>query len=119
MIKTKFENINKWYNKNLGKIVLLFLVVVFFTTSIAYIPYLNIILRSSMGILISLIVFYLLFPPPTKFLTFLCIMVLFLSYISVVLRVNFILDWLGSLIFLLLIFMITNFANDLHKREKQ
>lgn len=118
MIRSKLETIKKWYNNNLGKIVLLFFVVVFFTTSIAYIPYLNIILRSSVGILISLVTFYLLFPPSLKTLTYICLTVILLSFIFVVLKLNFVIDLLGGLIFLLLIFMLINFAKDFYKREK-
>jgi|SRR3989344_4539493 len=117
MIK-RLESIKKWYNNNLGRMVLLFFVVIFFTTSVAYIPYFNIILRSSVGIVISLITFYLLFPPPTKILASIFIVVLFLSYIFVILKLNFALDSIGGLLFFLLVLMFINYIKDTYKKER-
>lgn len=113
------EDIKKWYMDNLGKLVLLFFVVVFFTTSVAYIPYLNIIIRSSIGILISLVTLYLLFPPPTKVLVFISGATLSLSYIFVMLKINFIVDLLGSLLFLLLLLTLINYIRDINDKKKK
>src|SRR3972149_1768466 len=117
MINTIFEEIKKWYLRNLGKIVFLFLVTVFFTVTIMFIPYLNILLGSSVGILISLVTFYLLFPPPTKVLAYISVIVLFFAYIFVVLQLNFMAELMGNLLFLLLVFIAINYGKSFSRKE--
>ncbi len=118
MTASMFEKIRRWYYRRLGRIVLLFLVVVLFTLTVAYIPYLNVLL-GSLGILVSLITFYILFPPSTKVLIYISVIASFIACMLLLAELNFIVDLIGNLLFLLLIFIFINYGKSIHEQKER
>jgi len=106
----------KWYFANLGKIVLLSLVIVLFTVTVSYVPYFNLLLRWS-GILVSIITFYLLFPQSTKTLVILSMVVLFFAFLCTLVKLDSLVEASGSLLMLILIFIAINYGKGFFGKE--
>lgn len=119
MINVQIEKIKKWYNHRLGRIVLLCLIVVFFTTTVIYIPYFNILFGSSTGFLISFIVWYFLFSPSMKTLIFMCMFALVIAFVCTALKLNFLVEISGNILFVLMVFMLINYGRNLDENKKE
>lgn len=117
MTKRKFNQLKKWYFDNLGILVLLLFLFII-STAVVRMPYLNFLFGPSISIPVFLCALYLFFPPSNKTLVFLAVVILIFSFVFVVLRLNFLVELLGGLLFLLIIFMFINYGRSLVEKEK-
>lgn len=108
-----FERFQEWYEKNFKKVVLLFLIAVIFTLLLVYMPFINLVFTSSLGFLIAVIIWYLLFAPRTRVLVFLAIGIVFLAMILTLTDLAIFSESLGIFLYLLLVFIFFNFLKEL------
>ena len=101
-----------WYKNNLEKIVLVFIILVIFTLTVAYIPYLNVLFPPSFGFLIVFLTWYLLFSPTISILAFLGIVVLGIALVSTFLELVFLAETMGEFLYILLVLIAINFFKD-------
>lgn len=112
-MRTVFKRVIKWYKSNLHKIVLIFIIIVIFTISLLYIPYLNIIISPPLGFGFTTLVWYMLFSPKTRILVMLSIVVLFISLFFSLLRISLFAESVADILYLFLIFILANYVQDL------
>lgn len=99
----------KAYDKNLKKIVFLLLILVFFTLTVVYIPFLNVFATPIMGFGIFIVMWYILFPPSIKFLVYASLGLIVLAYIATIFEIGILQDAIGQLLFVLAIFIFINY----------
>jgi hypothetical protein len=107
------NKIKIWYKENLGKIVLLFIILVIFTLTIAYTPYLNILFSPLIEFMIVFIAWYLLFNPTIFILVFIGILVSGITLITTLLRLSLLSDAIGEYIYLLIVLIVISFIKQL------
>lgn len=118
-MKVNKNNIIFWYNKNLGKIVFLLLVTVVLTLIVTYVPYLNIVLSSSVGFLLVFLIWYVLFSPSLLVLVVFLLIALLASSVTDYLRLDFISEPLGVIMYVLLMLALGNYIKDFLSRNRK
>lgn len=106
--KEKVKKIIDWYLNSLGRILLLFIVIVTFTLTVVYVPYINLIFPSIVGLSIVLLFWYLLFPPSTRLLITLSFIFLFFSLLNSLVGLTALSEICGQAIYVFLIFIFVN-----------
>lgn len=114
----KLNDLTIWYKKNTAKILLLFIVIVVFTLTITFIPYLNILIFPAAGIGFSFIIWYILFLPGTRVLVTLGLGILFITLSFSLIRMNSIADAIGDIFYLILVFIFFNNLRELFKEKR-
>lgn len=112
------NKIQTWYKDNLGKIVLVFIILVIFTLTTAYIPYLNVLFSPLVGFLIVFLTWYFLFYPPVFVLVYLGIAASGIALIATLLELSFLSEALGEFIYILLILIVINFIKEFASSSK-
>lgn len=102
------ENMHIWYRKNIEKIVLFLIFIVFFGAIIWQIPYVNILFPSYLSLLIIIATAYILFLPTTKNLIKTSFLVILLSFLLVLAGLHTFAEFLGEFLYLLLVFIFIN-----------
>jgi len=118
-MKIEPRKLVNWYKNNLGKIVLLFIIIVIFTLSFYYIPYLNIIISPPLSFGFTLMVWYVLFSPSTKIVVILSLSILFISLFFSILRISLFAESIADVLYLFLIFILTNYVKDLWRKNSR
>lgn len=113
----KLKNLKNDYKENLDKVVLFFIIIVVFTLTVVYIPYLNILFSLINGLALVVISWYVLFHPSQKTLIIISLIALFFAYGFTFLKIVFIQEMLGNLIFLFLVFILINLIKESIKNE--
>ena len=113
--KSKFSN---WYKENLGKIVLIFIILVIFTLTVVYIPYLNVLFSPAIGFLVVFLSWYFLFRPSTYILVILEIIALCIALVSALLEVGFLAEAVGEFLYVSLVLIAFNFITDFFEERK-
>lgn len=111
------NNFLLFYSKNSEKI-LIFTIVILFTLVVVYIPYFNLILSSNVAFFVVSLFWYFLFAPSTKILAIISLIVLFGALVGALMKVNIVPELMGQVVYLLLIFILLNFAKEVLKEEK-
>lgn len=104
--------LKKWYAMNLGKIVFLLLIVVFFALMVVYAPFLNVIITPEIRTGISIVTWYILFSPRTKTILYICFVILVIGFLYTIIGVSSLIDSVGVLLFLLIIFILINYIKE-------
>lgn len=112
MKRRRINRLKKWYAMNLGKIVFLLLVVVFFALTVVYVPFLNVIITPEIRTGISIIAWYILFLPRTKTILYICFAILVIGFFYTIVGVSSLIDSVGVLLFLLIIFILMNYIKE-------
>lgn len=111
------KKIAVWYIKNLGRIVLLSIAVIFFTVTINYIPYLNFLFSGEVGFPILFIIWYLLFSPSSKMLVLIGLGTLSIAFFAVLFDLKTMSDYLGSFMYFQLMLIFLNYLKDNQKNK--
>lgn len=111
-MKIETNRVVNWYKNSLERIVLLFIIIVIFTLSFFYIPYLNIIISPPLSFGFSLLVWYVLFSPSTRIMVMLCLVTLFVSLFFSILRISLFAESIVDVLYLFLIFILANYVKD-------
>lgn len=101
-----------WYKNNLGQIVFIFLILIFFTLTITYIPFLNLFISPNIGFGISIVAWYVLFMPSTRILTVIAILFLLLGILSTLLSIGVLTEIISKLLFIFLIFIFISYLRE-------
>lgn len=109
------KHFREWYYENLGRILLLFIIIVTFTLAVVYVPYLNIVFSSLVALFIVIFSWYLLFPPSTYLLTIISISMLFFAFVASELQLSMTSEVLGEGIYIFLIFIFINYLKEVNK----
>lgn len=106
------NRIQIWYKENLEKIVLVFIVLVLFTLTTAYIPYLNVFFSPLVGFLIVFLAWYFLFNPAVSALVYLGIVASGIALITTLLELSFLSEAIGEFIYILVALIVINFIKE-------
>lgn len=112
-LKTHFQQISIWYTTNFRKISLLLLILVFFTLTASYVPFLNIFVNPTLGFGVFIFAWYMLFSPSTKLLVLLAIFGLLVSYFASIADLSVLYNSMSQFLFLFLIFIFFNYMKAL------
>lgn len=113
------DQLYRWYAKSLKKIVLLFIIIVVFTLLLIYLPFANLIFTASVGFFITFISWYILFSPGTKILIIISFSVILLSAILTFVELNFFVESLGILLYLMISFISVNLFREKNDGKKK
>lgn len=111
------KKMKDWYINNIGKLLLLFIVIVIISLTAVYIPYLSFILSPGIRLFIILLCFYLLFPLSTNKLVFISVIIIFFAFIFTFLEMSFISNFLGDLLYLILVFIFVNYLKSIIRQK--
>lgn len=106
------DKLKVWYKENLEKIALVFIILVAFTLTIVYIPYLNVFFSPTVGFLITFLIWYLLFMPTVSLLVRMGVVSLGVGLIATLLELNFLAETIGEFLYVLLVLVVINFVKD-------
>lgn len=106
------DNLIAWYKNNLGQILFIFLILVFFTLTITYIPFLNLFISPNIGFGISIIAWYVLFMPSTKILTIVAVVFILIGFLSTAFLIGVLTEAISKLLFLLIIFIFISYIRE-------
>lgn len=112
MKKSRLEDLKNWYSRSLGKLVFLFLILVFFTLTTVYIPFLNVVTTPSVGFGLFIIGWYMLFSPTTKVIVGISLVTLLIEFLFTFFSVEFLVEAIAEFLFLLLIFIFVNYIKE-------
>lgn len=112
-MRRKIDDFKRWYRVNLSKLVLFFVIAVMLSLVFIYIPFVNLVLNPAFNIVILIIIWFILFPQSIASLVWVSIVVLILAFIPSLFRIDFIAEYLGGLLYLLLIMIFIRYAKDL------
>lgn len=110
--------VKNWYLRNMGKLVLLFIVIVVVSVVFAYIPYLNFIISPIIRVLIIFLCIYILFPLSTRTLAAISMGAIVLAFIFTLVELDFIAQMLGDILYLLLVSIFINYVKAFIKDKK-
>lgn len=118
-----FHRILKWYVNNTSKIVFLLFVTVVFTLTFVYIPYINILFSSWIGMLLIYFLWYLLFSPKLDVLLFIGVVTCVVGFIFTILGLAVFSDKVGEFFYFTLLLLFLRLSYDqmmpyLRKRKK-
>lgn len=113
------NNVGNWYRSSLGRIVLLLIVIVIVTLTVAYTPYLNIVISPSTRFLIVFLVWYILFSPSANLLISFCMILLFTAVVTTLLDLDFLSESFGGIIYLLLVLILINYVTSFFQKERK
>lgn len=102
--------LSRWYRGNITWIVVFLIILVFFTVTATYIPYLNVLLTPEIGFGIVFFSWYLIFGPSTSALIAMGVGMLVPAMILAVLQLRSFDDTIGTLLYALLIGLLLNYA---------
>lgn len=103
------NKIYNWYKINLGKILLLSIILIFFTVTVKFIPYFNFLFSSEVGFPIIFIAWHLLFRPSTRLLVFIAWGILSLAFMSSYFQLDIYSSYLGDFLYLELLLILVNY----------
>ncbi|MBI2443222.1 MAG: hypothetical protein HYV40_04940 [Candidatus Levybacteria bacterium] len=98
----------EWYNLHVNIVNLFFFITVFFTLTIFYFPYINLIIPSGGGFVFVFVAWYILFLPGTRAIAIFAIAMVVISAVSTFLELDAFAEGIGNVLFLLLILMLVN-----------
>lgn len=110
--------VKNWYLRNMGKLVLLFIVIVVVSVVFTYIPYLNFIISPVIRTLIIFLCIYILFPLSTRTLAAISMGAIVLAFIFTLVELDFIAQMLGDILYLLLVSIFINYVKTFIKDKK-
>lgn len=113
------NKINNWYKKNIGKILLLSIVLTFFTVTVKLVPYFSFLFSGEVGFSIVIIVWYLLFLPSTKLLVFIVWGLLPIAFLSAYFQLDTISNFIGNFMYLDLLLIFMNYIRDYFKNKNK
>jgi len=113
------NNILIWYRNNLGKIVFLLAATVISTLTMAYVPYLNIIIPSSVRFLAVFLIWYILFSPSNILLIFFSIILLIIAAIVALIELDSLAETFGIVIYLSLILVFINDIKNFFSKKQR
>lgn len=116
----KFMNISalsRWYRANISLIVMFLIVLVFFTVTSTYIPYLNVLLTPEVGFGIVFFSWYLIFGPSTNTLITMGGGFLTVAAVLAVLQLSSFDDIIGILLYALLTAILFNYGKEIAKQK--
>lgn len=111
------QSLSDWYEKNIGRIVLLLIILVFSTITVAYIPYLNVFITAEIGMGVAFFSWYVIFWPSTDLLIAMAGAVLVISMGLATLRLSSLDDIMGSILYALLVAILINYGRDMAKQK--
>jgi hypothetical protein len=112
MKKIKLENLTFWYSANLEKLVFLLLVVVLFTLTAIYIPFLNVFITPIVGFVMCMVVWYALFLPNIEVLVCISLIAMLIAIVATFFPIGILLDVASQLLYILIIFILVNFIRE-------
>ncbi|EKD67933.1 MAG: hypothetical protein ACD_48C00147G0002 [uncultured bacterium] len=111
-MKTTLHRIQGWYQKNLGKLVLFFILIELFTLTIMYVPYLNLLFIALNGFALQVIFWYAIFLPSVRLLVYFSLGCMVFGYSVTFIRYNAGLELAGILLFTILVLLFVTFLKD-------
>ncbi len=102
-MSNKFFLFRNWYNENLGKVVLIFLLAVVFGMLFIYVPFLNLIFGPLISFFILFFLWFVLFPPSIRTLVGIGIFTLFCACALSLLRVESLAEPFGEILYMILV----------------
>lgn len=102
----------QWYEQSLKKIVFLLLVLVFFTLTVVYIPFLNVFITPSVGFGILIIVWYILFSPNTKMLVYISLILIGIACVATIFGIDALWNGISQFLFIIIIFILINYLKN-------
>ena len=111
------QALSAWYEKNIARIVLFLVILVFSTVTVTYIPYLNVFITAEIGMGIAFFSWYAIFWPSTRLLIAMAVVILVISMGLAALRLTSLDDIIGSILYALLVAILTNYAKDMAKQK--
>lgn len=118
-MKKNLTRIKTWYYHNTEKLLIFFMLLVILTLIFVYIPYINIFITSGIGVLLTIILWYLLFSPVTKVFIISAIFFLFFAMIYILLEVYEFADITGDIVYLLLLFILITEAKSYFVKKRK
>lgn len=111
------KNLKDWYNKNIGKILLLSIILTFFTVTVKLVPYFNFLFSGQLGFPVVVLAWYWLFSPSTKLLVIIAWVVLPIAFLSENFQIYTISNQVGDFLYLNLLLIFVNYIKDFVKNR--
>lgn len=116
-MNTTLYSMKGWYQKNLGKLVLFFILIELFTLTIMYVPYLNLLFIALNGFALQVLFWYVIFQPSTKTLVVLSLIFIVFSYVVTFIRYTAGLELAGVLLFAMFVLLFVDFLKAFIKQD--
>lgn len=110
------KKIVTWYEKNINKLVIFFIIIVLVSLIFVYVPYTNVFIPTTVSFGIVFLLGYWFFSPSTTLLVALSLAILVISLTFSVLRVPVLAESISDVLYVFLIFIFLNCVKDLRKK---
>lgn len=107
-----------WYYKNIGKVLLLSIVLIVFTVTTRAIPYISFIIPGEIGLPIVFTGWCLIFSISTKKLIYASFVFMILGFVCKLFQLNMVAVYFGNFLFLELILIFINMIKDTFKNKQ-
>lgn len=114
----RLVNFKNWFKKYSAKILILGVITLILLINTIYSYYIDwTIIPLFLSLTIILTIWYILFSPSTKTIFLIAIVLLLMSYLLVIVRINVLVDFFGEIFYILFILIFINLLKDLKDQK--